>query len=73
MTIENQRRMSRLSTHLKAMEASESSLPEESDLISLQFDEQRTIARTFCILRFCPATSHGISPVPAGAWIGTKG
>lgn len=41
MTIENQRRMPRLSTHLKAMEASESSLPEESDLISLQFDESK--------------------------------
>jgi hypothetical protein len=41
MTIENQRHMLRLSTHLKAMEASESSLPEESDLISLQFDESK--------------------------------
>lgn len=41
MTIENQRHMLRLSTHLKAMEASESSLAEESDLISLQFDESK--------------------------------
>lgn len=41
MTIENQRRMPRLSTHLKAMEASESSLPDQSDLISLQFDESK--------------------------------
>lgn len=41
MTIENQRRMLRLSTHLKAIEASESSLPEESNLISLQFDESK--------------------------------
>ena len=41
MTTENQRRMPRLSTHLKAMEPPESSLPEESDLISLQSDESK--------------------------------